>query len=354
MGLPVLVGKNLAKSAIDSIAGSLGINTKKADSKTYERRQAAEVRNVKMAQEGDPIALAMLGAIGGVKPLPFAVTDTKYTWRGTTLPKGWSSTVAGWGRPGYTRIMDRAAQWYNSLKSGESWPGSSTSAPGATTGSSPGTAEPSGPSAPAAPKRSNSPATKPLCKYGMRDPVTGRCPPKPTASSGSGARGFKSASKPPCKYGPRGADGYCPKKPRAVLTKADNKKLNQLTTKAARAAEKVVTAGARGAYNAVKSGLAASGVTAGTAVAVTAAVAAAAAVGWFIGQEINRNWSGVAKQERLVQAGLDRIHALTALAKQLGVYNENVPGMGLTAAQIKPFTDAYKRRVDQINSGGFS
>lgn len=57
------------------------------------------------------------------------------------------------------------------------------------------------------------------CKYGPR--IAGKCPKAPrkssftapTAPRSSGSP--KSSSKRACKYGPRGADGYCPKKPRA-------------------------------------------------------------------------------------------------------------------------------------------
>jgi len=43
------------------------------------------------------------------------------------------------------------------------------------------------------------------CKYGPRG-ADGYCPKKPTSAGGGR----------PCKYGPRGADGYCPKKPRST------------------------------------------------------------------------------------------------------------------------------------------
>lgn len=237
MGLPAIVGVNLASKAKDEILGAFGINTKKADTKTYMRRQGAEIRNVKLAQQGDPIALAMLGAIGGVKPLPFAVTDTKYTWRGATLPAGWSSDVAGWGRPGYTRIIDRAAQWYNSLR-GLKWDSTGTPAPGASPPSAPETSEASDDSAPPAKRRPTRPDSKPLCKYGMRDAVSGRCPPRPTASSGNTARQFAGTSKRPCAYGPRGADGYCPKKPRS--TRASTRARNKAITEGGRLAERGV------------------------------------------------------------------------------------------------------------------
>lgn len=53
---------------------------------------------------------------------------------------------------------------------------------------------------------------KPPCKYGPRG-ADGYCPKRPKAAKSTRA-------KPPCKYGPRTASGKCPKKPKSFVTAA--------------------------------------------------------------------------------------------------------------------------------------
>lgn len=69
------------------------------------------------------------------------------------------------------------------------------------------------------PKRAALPGGAPLPKKKTAKKKTakrpGGAPPKAASSGKSRAR-----AKPPCKYGPRGADGYCPKKPKSARARA--------------------------------------------------------------------------------------------------------------------------------------
>lgn len=347
---------NPVGAAADLIGGALGLG-KGANKLTYQRRQQAQIRNVKLAQDGDPIALAMLAAIGGIRGLPGVVSGSPYTWRGATLPMGWSSRTADWGKA-YQNIIDRAANWYNSLKgSVKPWDGSAGSAPSAGPGSPPETSAPetSSPSSGSAPSAPKPPKPKPPCKYGPRG-ADGYCPKKPTSSQGSSFLGPGTGSsskppraKPPCKYGPRGADGYCPKKPPSSrLSKRETAAIN----KAGRAAEKIVTDGLKGAGKAIAAGLAAEGVGLGAAAATVAAVAIAALGGWFMGRAIvdfsDRNSVAQVKANAAVRAN----HARKALAEKLGVYDENLPGVGLSAADQAGIKKAYNDSIAAIERAG--
>jgi len=89
---------------------------------------------------------------------------------------------------------------------------------------------------------------KPPCKYGPRG-ADGYCPKKPTRAEQEvdPLRPFAGTkAKKPCKYGPRDADGYCPKKPAAPARERARKE-----TKAERAAKRRLETAAT---NAVKKG----------------------------------------------------------------------------------------------------
>jgi len=201
-------------------------------------------------------------------------------------------------------------------------------APIAANGSTPTTTRTSVPSAPRAPKP---------CRYGPRDPVTGRCPPKPKAERVGGVRAPFTGARPsrPCKYGPRGEDGLCPKKPSGLARGKLSKRDAALLRKAQTAAGNVLAKGARGAVRAVGAGMTASGVTAGAAATTVAAVAVAGALGWFIGQALLN--SGADREQQRADLAVNRIHARLALQQKLG----RMP----TLAEQKPITDEYNNRL---------
>lgn len=212
--------------------------------------------------------------------------------------------------------------------------------------STPGTTSTSGGSVPTVPR------PKPPCKYGPRDPVTGYCPKKPPATATTPSYITPQAPggrpKPPCKYGPRDADGFCPKRPSVYstrTTKADQAALR----KAQSAASSIVTAGLKGAGSAIKAGLAAAGVGVGTAVGVTAAVGVAAISGWMIGKAISGFLESHNPEQLRANAAVDANHARRALAEQLGVYDPNAPGVGLTMDQQQGIKDAYAKAIAEIN-----
>lgn len=247
------------------------------------------------------------------------------------------------------------------LTGGTSWEGTTGTVPDAEPSSpAPETTKP-GSSAPSAP-RSASPSapTKPPCRNGPRD-SEGRCPckygardadgrcPKASAASeivsfaGGGAAPKKGR---PCKYGERGPDGYCPKKQSTRMTKTQSAAL----TKASRAAERIVTAGVGGALKAIGAAMKAAGVTAAAATGTVLAVSAAALGGWMIGQGLLRLAAYMEPAERKKRASLDFKHAREALARQLGVYDPNIPGIGLTEAQLAPLKTAYANAIEAIEA----
>lgn len=64
--------------------------------------------------------------------------------------------------------------------------------------------------------------------------------PKATKQS-TGSSGSAGKKKPPCKYGPRGADGYCPKKPKSSSAKNTGKARTRVTAATPDAATKQAT-----------------------------------------------------------------------------------------------------------------
>lgn len=84
------------------------------------------------------------------------------------------------------------------------------------------------------------PRPKPPCAYGPRG-ADGYCPKKPkkvvTDAQGFVVQGGRAAK--PCAYGPRGADGYCPKKPRATrATRAETAARKKVETAVATGLQK--------------------------------------------------------------------------------------------------------------------
>lgn len=368
-------------SAVNGLLGGLGIG-KGASDKKYAARQATQKRNIELATQGDVNALYMLGAIGRLAKLPVEL-GPPYT-SGGTLPKGWTSKE--WG-VAYDKLIQRAANAYRNL-AGQYSPnnGNQTQSGGgiSSPGTAPGTGAPTFPPAfpPAPTELPNSgagqtrtwagsapsvPTTPKPCPPGKeRNPLTGRCRnivsaipapfsgmpvagPKPCAP-GKERNPVTGRCVSPCKYGPRGPDGLCPKKPSGGYyggapnsrpTKAEQAALKRAVT----AAEKVVGAGVAGAGKAIKAGLAGSGISAGAAATTVAAVAAAAVVGWLLGRALDKALSGETMEQVRANLGVSRNHARAALAKQLGVFDENTPGVGLTKEQQKPIDDWYKKAL---------
>lgn len=180
-------------------------------------------------------------------------------------------------------------------------------------------------------------APKP-CKYGPRDPATGKCPTK-----GEAIRlGFISG--PACKYGPRGADGKCPKKPRSARSP---RSLSYWITRAATIGGSVAAAGASGAAKALKAAVASGEITWGEIAALgaeaTGLVLAAAATGWFVGQDIARSLTGENAQLRIEKLNQDRLTARKQLEKQLG----RLP----TKDEQASITKEYEKRLWMVQKG---
>lgn len=361
-------------SAAKGLLGGLGIG-KGADDKKYAARQATQRRVLQLATQGDYDAWLMLGAIGRRAKLPKDL-GPPYT-SGSVLPKGWSSIE--WG-VAYKNLIDRAAAGYDNLSpiflgGVPSSPGTVPVMPGPTKppvsvpaptelpssgAGQPPIVVPSVPSAPTMPKP---------CPPGKeRNPATGRCRNIPASIPApfAGLPASQPIVKPcaagkernpvtgrcvnPCKYGRDPQTGRCNKKPgggyyggapNSRPTKAEQAALKRAVT----AAEKVVGAGVTGASKAIKAGLAGSGISAGAAATTVAAVAAAAVVGWLLGRALDKALSGETMEQVRANLGVSRNHARAALARQLGVYNENAPGVGLTKEQQKPIDDWYKKAL---------
>lgn len=229
---------------------------------------------------------------------------------------------------------------------------------GDSTGTVP-TAEPSSPaenptvpSAPPAPKPTPSgpkPKGEPKpCKYGLRGP-DGKCPKKSELTGSTASPLAGASSSRPCKYGPRGADGYCPKKPPSGRL---TKRQSATVRKAAAAAEKIVTAGVKGAGLAIAAGLRAAGVGAGAAAATVASVAGAALLGWFLGRGITEFYETNSVEQVKANAAVRANHARRALAEALGVYDPDKPGVGLTLAQQADIRKAYNDSIAAIERSG--
>lgn len=199
-----------------------------------------------------------------------------------------------------------------------------TSAPVASPRSKPTTSPESGsPAGTSAPKP---------CKYGPRDPTTGKCPTK-----AEGIRlGFVSGA--PCKYGPRDAAGKCPKKPKSAR---NPRSLSYWINKASVIGGSVAAAGVGGVTKALKAAVASGEITwaeiAAYGAEATGLVLAAAATGWFVGQDIARSLSGENAQLRIEKLNQDRLTARKQLEKQLG----RLP----TQAEQASITKEYEKRL---------
>jgi len=194
----------------------------------------------------------------------------------------------------------------------------------------------------------------------------------------------KKKAKPPCKYGPRGADGYCPKKPasartvtrwnpetgRKVKVPADSPEAEAWLTRkpsstfvglvgqvaglsgtagvtyagtrlAAKAEKKLATTVARALQKGTGAGLGVVAQAAGVSSATAAAgVIAAALVGWNLGKAINY---AVGNQEAKLDA---------ALRNYLAARREAAARLGrpLTAAELAVMYRAYQETVVRLKA----
>lgn len=117
-------------------------------------------------------------------------------------------------------------------KAGSQWGGSS--------GLAPGVAQPFQPAVPpvllpATSATTATPRAARPCAYGPRG-ADGYCPKRPSQAQRLAATGAAPRASRPCAYGPRGADGYCPKKPAATRS-------SRATTAAQRRLETAVGSG---------------------------------------------------------------------------------------------------------------
>lgn len=408
--------KKIAKEVGDALGIGTGADQAKYDRRRGWYRNLVRLTDYP-AQEGNRVAgdatgrihylpaLQVLRAIGGIEPLPLTYTaqsdpalfetdlsdqpriEVKY------LPAGWMATLPGhWGKA-YDKIVNRAKEKalvisHTAETEGWRWLRGNGTAGGSGAGSDAGTSSgptsttptPSVPSAPPS-GTGNSPSGKPkACTPAPdgtpreRDPVTGRCRKVKASGGGSwlgpGSGGTAApvaggGPKPcppgkernpvtgrcvnPCVYGPRGADGKCPRKQSSALNKNEKAQV----AKATKAAEKIVEAGAVGAAKAIRAGLKAAGVPLGQAVGTTLAVVGAAIAGWFIGRAfddwVQNNDLAAVK----AKASLRLQHARVALAKELGVYDVNAPGIGLSLAQQSAITKAWKDSIATIEQTAY-
>jgi hypothetical protein len=125
------------------------------------------------------------------------------------------------------------------------------------------------------------------------------------------------------------------------MTKAEQAALRKATA----IAEKTVMAGVAGATKAISAALSEAGISGAAAAGAGVAIAAAGAVGWLLGRALDKDLSGQTEEEVKVGLALDRIHARIALAKKLGVFDENAPGAGLSKEQQQPITDWYNKAL---------
>lgn len=217
-------------------------------------------------------------------------------------------------------------------KAGASWAGSPGAVPVAAAPFSavppPVLLAPAGAAAPAAPR------PKPPCAYGPRG-ADGYCPKKPPAApralaSGSGASTPRAAR--PCAYGPRGADGYCPKKPAAART-------SRAATAARRRAETAVTSAVtRGA----KAGVGALGGAAAVGgLLLKASLVGAAGFGAY--------WL-TSKLQKLRFSTYDELRYEAANAyREARSQAALQAGRGLTPAENAQLAQYYKQRIALLN-----
>lgn len=410
------VGRGLKKAAKE-VADALGIGKGADDTKYARRlawvRRLYDLVDMP-AQKGNQVAgdrsgrihyypaLAALEAVGGLAPLPYTYTsqgdpalfqtnDPQFPRIDVNiLPAGWTAP-SKWGEA-YDKIIRRAKERaliirHQAQEEGWTWlagngiAGDLGAGSGAGPGLPPTTTTPT-PSVPSAPPSGtgNSPSGPKPCPPApdgtprARDPLTGRCKKvKPQQGGGSwlgpgtgGGTAAPVAGPKPCgpgkernpltgrcvnvcKYGPRGADGKCPRKMSSGL----NQNEKAVVAKASKAAEKVVMAGVAGAGAAIKAGLKAAGIPLGAAVGTALAVAAAALGGWFTGRAfadwVENNDLAAVK----AKASLRLQHARVALAKELGVYDVNAPGVGLSLAQQSAITKAWKDSIATIEQTAY-
>lgn len=178
----------------------------------------------------------------------------------------------------------------------------------------------SGTSRPAAAKRP--------CAYGPRDPVTNLCPKKQ-----SSAQYLAGKPKPPCTYGPR-VNGLCPKKPKA------NKALTAAQKRAETAVATGITKGAQYVYKNFG--------PLGTLTLISqAALVGAAGVGaYFLTKKLAtlrpKNW-----QDARYELSKATLAARKAMRESRPDLDWNDPKTN--AAEMKPFDDYFKQRLDIIN-----